>query len=69
MASKPVPTNSIHLEKPAKIIAKLRNNDDLYSDVVVACGEEFRMKAHKAILCAHSKTEKNCVSGENFLIF
>jgi hypothetical protein len=39
MASKPVPPNSFQLEKPAKIIAKLLNNDDLYSDVVVACGE------------------------------
>ncbi len=71
MVSKPVPTNSIHLEKPAKIIAKLLNNDDLYSDVVVACGEGLRMKAHKAILCAHSETfrrafsQKNLVEGRN----
>ncbi len=71
MASKPVPRNSVHLEKPAKIIAKLLNNDDLYSDVVVACGEGLRMKAHKAILCAHSETfrrafsQKNLVEGRN----
>ncbi len=71
MVSKPVPPNSIHLEKPAKIIAKLLNNDDLYSDVVVACGEGLRMKAHKAILCAHSETfrlafsQKNLVEGRN----
>jgi hypothetical protein len=70
IALKPVP-NSIHLEKPAKIIAKLFNNDDLYSDVVVACGEGLRMKAHKAILCAHSETfrrafsQKNLVEGRN----
>jgi hypothetical protein len=70
IASKPVP-NSIQLEKPAKIIAKLLNNDDLYSDVVVACGEGFRMKAHKNILCAHSETfrlafsQKNAVEGRN----
>jgi hypothetical protein len=70
IASKPVP-NSIQLEKPAKIIAKLLNNDDLYSDVVVACGEGLRMKAHKAILCAHSETfrlafsQKNLVEGRN----
>jgi hypothetical protein len=70
IALKPVP-NSIHLEKPAKIIAKLLNNDDLYSDVVVACGEDLRMKAHKAILCAHSETfrrafsQKNLVEGRN----
>jgi hypothetical protein len=71
MASKLVPPNSIHLEKPAKIIAKLLNNDDLYSDVVVACGEGLRMKAHKNILCAHSETfrlafsQKNLVEGRN----
>jgi hypothetical protein len=70
IASKPVP-NSIHLEKPAKIIAKLLNNDDHYSDVVVACGEGLRMKAHKNILCAHSETfrrafsQKSLVEGRN----
>jgi hypothetical protein len=71
MASKLVPPNSIQLEKPAKIIAKLLNNNDLYSDVVVACGEGLRMKAHKNILCAHSETfrlafsQKNAVEGRN----
>jgi hypothetical protein len=71
MSSKLVPPNSIQMEKPAKTIAKLLNNDDLYSDVVVTCGEGLRMKAHKNILCAHSETfrlafsQKNLVEGRN----
>jgi hypothetical protein len=47
----------VRLDKPAPAhLSQLYNNSDLFPDVVVSCGQELVVKAHKAVLGAHSHT-------------
>ncbi len=47
----------MRLDKPAAAdLSQLYNNSDLFPDVVVSCGQDLVVQAHKAVLCAHSHT-------------